>query len=160
MNISAHIYENLSIQERIRAAVLASARDDKEELEILKKTCPKRNFLMTDPDYSEGMANLFSLLVFEEYLLTLCALDFQTARSRNGKNVWEFQESALTATASIITALNQLITEMGLDPEAMAQNGPPRHPYVTATVTMSEGEEDPELVEVHLQHMREYLANT
>jgi hypothetical protein len=153
MNIPAKIYSNLSTPERIRAAVLASARDDKEELQILKETCPKKAFLMTDPEYTHGVVNLFSLLLGLELDLAFCALDFQMAGTK-----WDFQESALKAAASIVVALDQLIAEMGLDPQAMAKNAPPRHPFVTATVTMSEGEADPELVEVHLQHMREYLV--
>lgn len=47
---------------------------------------------------------------------------------------------------------------MGLDPQAMAKNSPPRHPYVTATITMSEGMEDPDLVTAHLEFLRERLA--
>lgn len=158
MNIPDKIYANLSPQERIRAAVLASARDDKEELQILKVTCPKKTFLMTDPEYSQGILNLFSLLFTVEHMLATCALDFQMARPSKGKREWEFQEIALKSAASIVMALDQLFVEMGLDPQAMAQNAPPRHPYVTATITMSEGEEDPELVEAHLQYMREHLA--
>lgn len=158
MNIPDKIYANLTPIERMRAAVLASARDDEEELQTLKVTCPKKTFLMTDPDYSQGMVNLFSLLFTVEHMLATCALDFQMARLDKGKSEWDFQQYALTVTASIVVALNQLITEIGLDPQAMAKNAPPRHPYVTATITMSEGEEDPELVEVHLQYMREQLA--
>ena len=158
MNIPDKIYANLTPIERMRAAVLASARDDEEELQVLKVTCPKKTFLMTDPAYSEGMMKLFSSLLFVEYELGICALDFQMARIRKGKSEREFQESALKTAASIVVALDQLTAEMGLDPQAMAKNAPPRHPFVTATITMSEGEEDLELVEVHLQHMREYLA--
>lgn len=158
MNIPDKVYENLTPAERIRAAVLASARDDERELTILKETCPKKAYLVTDPAYSEVMMKLFSLLLFIEYQLTSYALDFQVSRLRKGQERCDAQESALMGTASVVAALNQLITEMGLDPVAMAQNGPPRHPLVTATITVSEGEEDPELVEFNLQHMREQLA--
>lgn len=158
MTIPPKIYTNLSPIERIRAAVLATARDDKEELQILKETCPKRTFLMTDPAYSEGMENLFSLLLALELDLARFALDFQMARIHQGEKKCDIQECALNATASVVAALDEIIAEMGLDPQAMAKNAPPRHPFVTATITVSEGEADPELVEVHLQFMREYLA--
>ena len=158
MNIPDKIYANLSPIERMRAAVLAKSRDDEKELRILKETCPKITFLMTDPEYSQGMLNLFSLLFTVEHMLATCALDFQLARIHKGEKRCDTQEYALTAAASIVVALDQLIAEMGLDPQAMAKNAPPRHPFVTATITISEGEEDPDLVEVHLQYMREHLA--
>lgn len=62
---------------------------------------------------------------------------------------------ALKAAASIVMALDQLIAEMRLDPQAMAKNSPPRHPYVTATITISECMEDSDQVAAHLQFMRE-----
>ncbi len=117
MNIPDKIYANLAPIERMRAAVLASARDDKEELQILKETCPKRTFLMTDPEYSEGMMKLFSLLLFIEYQLTTYALDFQASRLSEREERFNAQECALMATASVVAALNQLIAEMGLIPK-------------------------------------------
>lgn len=160
MKVSAKIYAHLSPAERIRAAILAIARDDKAELEILKKSCPKITFLMTDPAYSEGMANLFSLLFSVEHALTICALDFQMARGYRGKRTTQcdIQERALQDAASIVVALGQFIAEMGLDPEAMAINAPPRHPLVAATIMISKDEEDSDLVEGWLQHMRERVA--
>ena len=158
MKIPAKIYESLTAPERIRAAVLASARDDEEELRILKVTCPKLTFLMTDPAYCEGMSNLFSMLFSVEHTLTICALDFQMIRGHKGETQFDIQERAMKTTASVVVALDQLIAEMGLDPEAMARNAPPRHPFVTATITISEGEEDLDLVEDWLQQMREHIA--
>jgi hypothetical protein len=54
--------------------------------------------------------------------------------------------------------MDELFAEMGLDPLAMAKIGPPRHRLVSATITVSEGEEDPDLVAAHLEFMREQLA--
>lgn len=98
--------------------------------------------------------NIFHLLFTMEHFLATCALNFQLARERR-----ELQDNALTAAASVVMALDQLIAEMGLDLQAMAKNSPPRHPYVYATITMSEGEEDPDQVAVHLEFMREQLAS-
>lgn len=158
MKIPDEVYTNLSTTERVRASVLASARDDEAELQILKATCPKKSLLVTDPEYSEGMANLFSLLLMVENVLSTSALDFLISRLRMGIKRYDNQEYALKSTASIVVALGQLIVEMGLDLEAMTKNAPPRHPYVHATIVMSEGEEDHELVNLHLQFMRDHLA--
>jgi hypothetical protein len=157
MTISTQIYANLSPIERIRAAVSATARDDHAELQILKDTCPKKTFLMTDPAYSEGMERLFSLVLVLELDLASYALDFQTARLRQGMKRCDIQECALKATASLVAAMDQLFEEMGLDPQAIAKSSPPRHPYVYATIRMSEGEADPDLVAAYLQGMREIL---
>ncbi len=157
MNISTHIYANLSPIERVRAAVSATARDDHAELQILKDTCPKKTYLMTDPAYSDVMDRLFSLVVSLELDLAGFALDFQTARLRKGMERCDIQECALTATASLVAAMDQLFAEMGLDPQAIAKSSPPRHPYVYATIRISEGEADLDLVEAYLQGMREIL---
>ncbi|NJR42805.1 MAG: hypothetical protein HC767_09220 [Akkermansiaceae bacterium] len=136
----------------------AIARDDDAELETLKNTCPKRQFLMTDPAYSEGMTTLFSLMVFTEYQLATLALDFTTAKKRTGMERLDQEDAAITHAASMETAWNLLIQELGIDAQDAAKTRPPRHPYVTAIIQVSEGEEDPEIVETYLQAMREHLA--
>lgn len=134
MKIPTDIYESLSAPERIRAAISAIARDDDAELETLKKTCPRRQFLMTDPAYSEGMTTLFSLMVFTEYQLATLALDFTTVTNRTGMEVVDRQDATITHAASVETAWNLLIEEMGIDAQDAAKTRPPRHPYVTAMV--------------------------
>ena len=158
MKIPTEIYENLSAPERIRAAISAIARDDDAELETLKKTCPKRQFLMTDPNYSESMENLTFLMLLTEYQLATLALDFTTARKRTGMEGVDRQDAAITHATSLETAWNLLIQELGIDALDAAKTRPPRHPYVTALIQVSEGEEDPEIVETYLNAMRENLA--
>lgn len=158
MNIPDKIYANLSPQERIRAAISAIARDDNAELEMLKVTCPKRQFLMTDPAYADVMDALFRVMLFTEYQLATLALDFTTATKRNGMERFDQEDAAITHAASLETAWKLLIDEMGIDALDAAKTRPPRHPYVTAIVQISEGEEDPEFVKTRLQEMRERLV--
>lgn len=158
MNIPTDIYQSLTAPERIRAAISAIARNDDAELETLKKTCPKRQFLMTDPAYAEGMTSLFSLMIVTEYQMATLALDFTTATKRAGMEKVDRQDAVVTHAASLETAWNLLINELGLDVQDAAQTRPPRHPYVTALVQVSEGEEDPEIVETYLDAMRKNLA--
>jgi hypothetical protein len=158
MNIPTDIYQSLTAPERIRAAISAIARNDDAELETLKKTCPKRQFLMTDPAYAEGMTSLFSLMIVTEYQMATLALDFTTATKRAGMEKVDRQDAVVTHAASLETAWNLLINELGLDAQDAAQTRPPRHPYVTALVQVSEGEEDPEIVETYLDAMRKNLA--
>jgi hypothetical protein len=158
MNIPDKIYANLTPQERIRAAISAIARDDDTELETLKKTCPMRQFLMTDPAYADGMDALFNLMLLTEYQLATLALDFTTATKRTGMERFDQVDAAITHAASLETAWNLLIEELGIDALDAAKTRPPRHPYVTAMIQVSEGEEDPEFVKTRLQEMREHLV--
>lgn len=113
---------------------------------------------MTDPEYSEGMDNLFSLMLALELDLARFALDFQSARIHQGEKRCDIRECALKATASVVAAMDKLFSEIRLDPQAIFKNAPTRHPLVTATITFSEGDADPDLVADHLQFIREYLA--
>ncbi len=158
MKIPTNIYASLSAPERIRAAISAIARDDDAELETLKNTCPKRQFLVTDPAYADGMDALFRLMLLTEYQLATLALDFTTARKRTGMESLDQQDASITHAASLETAWNLLIQELGIDTLDAAKTRPPRHPYVAAMIQVSEGEEDPEIVETRLQEMRECLA--
>jgi hypothetical protein len=158
MKIPTDIYQSLSAPERIRAAISAIARDDDAELETLKKTCPKQQFLITDPAYAEGMTGLFSLMIITEYQLATLALDFTTASKRTGMEKVIRQDAVVTHAASLETAWNLLIEEMGIDALDSAKIRPPRHPYVTALVEVSEGEEDSEIVEIYLNSMRQNLV--
>ena len=111
MNIPDKIYANLTPAERIRATVLAEARNDEEELQILKETCPKRTFLMTDPDYSEGMANLHAVVFNVEHELSMYALELQMTRSENREMRVEIQDYVLKAAATVVMALNRFFEE-------------------------------------------------
>jgi hypothetical protein len=157
MTIPHKIHTRLSASERIRAAVSAMARDDDGELQTLRETCPRKSYLVTDPAYSDGMNRLFTLVLSLEFKLASYALDFQTARLHQGMKQRNIQECALKATASLVAAMDQLFAEIGLDPQAIAKSRPPRHPFVTAGIKLSEGEADPDHVALYLQGMREML---
>jgi hypothetical protein len=104
------------------------------------------------------MTSLFSLMIVTEYQMATLALDFTTATKRAGMEKVDRQDAVVTHAASLETAWNLLINELGLDAQDAAQTRPPRHPYVTALVQVSEGEEDPEIVETYLDAMRKNLA--
>jgi hypothetical protein len=42
------LYDRLTLEERFRLDVLAMARGDAEESELLTNTCPKRDYVMND----------------------------------------------------------------------------------------------------------------
>lgn len=158
MNIPAEIYAGLSPQERIRAAISAESRNDEAELKTLLETCPKKSYLMTDPAYSEEMVKIYHLMLCVELQLAECALDFNLSSRLDGAEKFNLQQKSLESAASISEAWGNLMTEMGIDPEEIAKNGPPRHFVVTVIIQVAEGEAVPELVEIQLNAMREVLA--
>lgn len=55
MTIPKSVHENLTPEQRIRAAGAAAARGDKTELDRLKTTAGMLNFRITDPHYADSM---------------------------------------------------------------------------------------------------------
>lgn len=61
--IKDNVYESLTPEQRVIAAVEAMARDDEQEIIRLKDTCPRYNYMITDPAYSETMQEIMAIAV-------------------------------------------------------------------------------------------------
>ena len=155
MNIPAKIYAGLSAPERMRAAVSAQARNDDAELRMLKETCPKNTYLMTDSAYYDGMINLMATAIVVEYDLLASAMDFHTAVEQE---VPEAIDRAIITAASVEAAWRELLAEMGIPWLEMSQAGPPRHHAVKTLLQLSEGEETADGVQTCLEQLRACLA--
>lgn len=66
MKLKDTLYDSLTPRQRIIASFEAKARGDDQEVEKLIKTCPKKTYQMTDPDYSDEMTRLtITTLMYE-----------------------------------------------------------------------------------------------
>lgn len=155
MTIPASVYTNLSAPERIRAAVSALARNDDDELQTLTETCPQKSYRMTDPAFSDGMGRLINLALAVESDLQATALDYLLASRLGLSEV--VKESCITA-ASLATAWEKLLAELGIPSREMEGAGTPRHPAVIAILRINEGEENLTEVQSVLEAMRASLA--
>ena len=61
--IKDKVYETLTTEQRIIAAVEAIAREDKAELTRLKDTCPQYTYRISDPAYFKVMLEIIGLAV-------------------------------------------------------------------------------------------------
>jgi hypothetical protein len=165
--IDTAVYEQLTPSERVRAAVSATARDDMEELQRLKETCPKYLYKMTDPKYTDAMRHLFSMaLAIELEIMShvlnfyFNVLDHRMGTADAGKSVWIVDpvDSALMGAATIFKAWNLFLEEQGIDPGEFAKTSPPRHPLVQSILQVSEGMTDDEQVERVLAELRTQYA--
>lgn len=112
----ARLYQHLTPEERFRLALEALARDDEEEMDRLGRTCPRKNYSLRDPaftdrlDASRFIAYGFSLLwldAWSRYLTVKAALDtylealsmFVRGYVQGANNAWRHagKEGALLA---------------------------------------------------------------
>lgn len=73
MNLNDRLYERLTPKERFNIALSASARNDRQEIERIKKTCPVRSYRMYDAEFVNMITNITDLLgvfaaMFNDYL--------------------------------------------------------------------------------------------
>lgn len=125
MNIKAQVYETLTPRQQVIAGIEASARDDDEELQRLKETCPKFNYKMTDPTYSMTMLLLMSTSVSIETDIRGSLIYFLLAiLARKTDMAFE----AAQDIANIQSGWHEFLETMGIDPAIMAKAGLPPHP--------------------------------
>jgi hypothetical protein len=155
MTIPTEIHARLSTSERIRSAISAIARGDMEELETLKDCCPKSSYLVTDPDYSDGIQRLFAMAVTVESTLQKLALDFFVA---SRLEIHEVVNASFAEAAALEAAWRELISDLNISHRDMSEAGPPRHQAVQTILRLAKGEENPETVQLCLESMRAYIA--
>lgn len=163
-------YETLRPEQRVRAAVSATARGDDREIARLRETCPKYVYKMTDPAYADTMDKLMSLAAVIEADMRGHALDFATdmlertrakAKSTPPADVEEDRSDlALAYAAAVAEAWKRLLDELGIDRDEMERAGPPRHPMAWGLADMGEARAsvEEELVGELLAAYRERLA--
>jgi hypothetical protein len=132
--LNASLYERLTPQQRIIAAIEAEARDDRAELQRLVQTCPKKSYLMSDCAFSEGVQKLMlSSMMVELDLTRLTATYVLIAWLDKGD-----PDKCLDDMATIQAAWEEEVSEQGIDMAAMAKAGCPRHPIVECLLGFAE----------------------
>lgn len=144
--IKPFVYENLTAKQRVIAAMNAEARGDREELQRLVRTCPKKSYQMNDAEFSDTMQNLFATSMAVE-------LDLARAAVRYLFLCWLDKDPPphlLNGMAVIQAAWDEEVSEMGLDPQTMAKAGCPRDWIIDQLIDQAEPP-DPEEVKL-LRH--------
>lgn len=77
--IAKPVYENLTAEQRVRAAVSAVARGDESEAKKLRETCPKHTYRMNESAFTDRMESLMLLSLAVECDQRGAALDFLRA---------------------------------------------------------------------------------
>jgi hypothetical protein len=156
VKIPSTIYEALTPAQRVIAAVAAQARDDDEELERLKVTCPKVTYRGTDDAYAGTMSRLMTLSLAVEADLRGLVIDFLLAVLREEK--LEVREALLVEIASIQTAFEEVLVERGISVEDMERAGARHHDSVSKLLRHCRGDEDAGEIARSAGLMREALA--
>lgn len=153
--ISPGIYESLTPDQRISAAIAAIARGDDQETENLYATCPRKSYRRPDAAFGDTLEKLQTLSLAIESDLQGSALDFLlAARDEDSDEI----HCALASIASIYVAWKTLLSERGIDVDEMTKASPARHYVVSKLISAATGREVPEFVEITLASMREFIG--
>lgn len=127
MKINESVYEKLTPQQRVQAAVSALARGDDTEIDRLRRTCPKKTYIQTDARFSDTMDRLliFGLALSHDLLTT--AMDATAWRDDA-----ESFRHGLQRLANV-EAVGRLVFERCgiVEDTDRAALMPPQHPMVT-----------------------------
>ncbi len=137
MNIKPIIYDSLTPQQRVVAAVEALARDDDAEHKKLTETCPKKNYIQPDYQYSGMLHGLIGMAIANEHELTSNALSLFLCISPKS-NRGDLAETFLQRLIDCNAAWNETLESMGIDPETMSKLcHAMRHPIVNCFLNIA-----------------------
>lgn len=148
------VYSSLTPAQRMAATISAIARGDESERERLKRTCEKHAYLITDPEYTNRMEKIMDVAMAIECEMRGYAIEFFAASREEDADA---QEAAIVKAQSVHVAWKEILIECGIDAGEMEKAGPPRHPFVTALLTLGLKEDLPELVQDAGQQIREAM---
>ena len=157
MKIKRTIYTTLKARDRVAATVSALARDDAEEVQRLKKTCPKERYVANEDAYAETMETLGKIGAIVEVDLRGLAIDY-LAHSTPGME-WETDahRTLICYFASIREAWRRLAREHGIDFADLQAATAPHHDFVQRLTENAEGKHDESQVQKYLTAMRSHF---
>ncbi|MCP5537543.1 MAG: hypothetical protein H7A51_15080 [Akkermansiaceae bacterium] len=157
-------YNNLTMRQRLRAAVAAFGRDDMEEVNRLAETSQegeytidKLNARLSDFFTISMTINLDLMNCLAKWLLaqTLDNTDF--ASDRTFEVVDQVIRQSLTECASIIEARNTWLDTLGVSFEDFDRFNSPASPMLVALTKRSEGKQDPCITATYLEQIQNYF---
>jgi hypothetical protein len=123
------------------ATIDAEARDDKEEVQRLVKSCQKKNYRQNDMEYTETMHNLMFIALGVECEINRNALGFIAGLYLDYGVIDKFLQNMI----DIRTAWEETLKSMGIKPETMNQAAPLK-PFFTEFIDELLPKPDPENV--------------
>lgn len=98
------LYDQFTADERIKLSIAALARRDEVEIKKLISSCPKKNYLITDSDYSDKMVAFEKICDFylcisqrciymrDKCLLTILLLECNTSIAKYEEKILKLEE--------------------------------------------------------------------
>ncbi len=162
------IYEKLTAQQRVIASIEALARDDEEEKERLKDSCPQYTYKMTDNAYSGKMRALYDIAMVSAFDMHSCALNFFlwllmecNLKGKQRQKLTDQIPCQITSMISVRHAWHEVLKEEGIAPATMDKAySVLSHfaiEYMLSIADQMELEPDYEEAEQYKQVLKEYL---
>lgn len=143
--INPALYENLTARQRVIATIEAEARDDKEEVQRLAKSCPKITVRRNDPAYSDTLDMLIYVDILMQRNMLMMGMwhFFMLPRHEEVGNMYAQK------AANMEEAWRQVIEEKGINYDTFREAAFPYPPLLDWVVgnTYSEDAKDIEDVE-------------
>ncbi len=126
MQIKPIIYDSLTPRQRVIATIEAEARGDKEEVQRLVKSCPKKLYRENDAAYTQTMHNLMYVSLGVECEMYKNAISYIAALYLD----YGVMEKFLQNIIDIRTAWHETLDSMGITLEAMNKASPLKPSFV------------------------------
>jgi hypothetical protein len=125
-SMSANLYENLTVRERIIATIVAEGRGDDAEVRRLVSSCPKQAYQITDPAFSDTMQSLsYASMAVEADLRSLALRYFIYLYKKHPDT-----EAYLQDMADIKAGWLAVLEELGVSTKVVGSFGAPVDPVV------------------------------
>lgn len=155
-------YRALTMPQRFRAAVAAKARDDGEEFQRLKDTNPDGNYVINTLSacFNDLATAAFVIRIdlMTAYSHWLTALAYAEENDPDSELRNAVIDQSLRECASIITARNQWLDELGLSVSDFEATDGPQNPHLDKFIHRSRGRECPEEVKSYFVPLRDWFA--
>lgn len=157
-------YKNLTMNQRVLAAIAAEGRNDSAEVKRLAETSPegcftinKLNARVNDITVMTLAINLDLMSCLADWILAQSVLTFDESDSQSKAN--RVLERSLTNCASIIAARNKWLDSFGISPEDYERFDAARAPLLDELINRAEGMEDPGITEVALNQFQSFFKD-
>ena len=124
--IKPFVYENLTAQQRVIAAIEAMARRDEMELQRITRTCPQKIYRMSDAAFTDDLTHLIQAsLKLELDMANMAVTALYLMLTEKGEpSIW------MSSMADLQAAWEAGLQDRGINPTSFAKAACPRFPLV------------------------------
>ena len=157
-------YKNLTMNQRVLAAIAAEGRNDSAEVKRLAETSQERCFTINELNARVNDITVMTIAInldlmscLANWILAQSVLTFDESDSQSKAN--RVLEKSLTNCASIIAARNKWLDSLGICAEDYERFDTARNPMLDELIKRAEGKEDTEMTDLALKQFQSFFKD-